>query len=135
MMRHDNLLAFAFILTLGPSIVSAQPVFSALPGPPGSVTLPLAEYDRLIERAARPIPVPERPPLPAVISRANLEVRVSGNGVRGTFRLDGEVFESGTSKVRLISQATLLDAQIAGLPLPLIQQNGEHSSRWNGARR
>ena len=40
--------------------------------------------------------------------------------------VDGEVFQAGTVKVPLISNATLLDARTADRPLPLIAEGNAH---------
>ncbi len=91
-------------------------------GPPGTVTLPLPEYDRLVDRAAKPPKRPESPPIAAVLARAEAHLRVGGDSVRGTFTLAGEVFRTGSTKVPLIAGATLLDARLAGRPLPLLHE-------------
>ena len=64
-------------------------------GPAGTVTLPVVEYNRLVDLAARPDKRPDPPPVPAVVARADLKVRVAGAMARGTLRLDGEVFHRG----------------------------------------
>lgn len=89
---------------------------------PGTVTLSLPEYDRLVDRAAKPPKRPEPPPIPAVLARAEAHLRVTGDAVRGTFTLTGDVFRSGTTKVPLIEGATLLDARLSGRPLPLFHE-------------
>jgi hypothetical protein len=86
-------------------------------GAPGTVTLPLVEYDRLVERAAHPPDVPEKPPVAAVLSSATLSLRVAGRSVRGTMELAGEVFRPGS--VRLFDGQGLLDATQAGRSVPL----------------
>ncbi len=96
--------------------------------PPGSVTLPLGEYDRLVDRAARPPKRPDPPPIPAVLARSEASLKVSGDAVRGTLTLDGEVFRAGATKVPLLSGATLLDARLAGRPLPLLSEGGAHAA-------
>ncbi len=100
--------------------------------PPGTVSLPLGEYQQLLERAANPpLPAPA-PPVPAVVSRAEVRARVSGGAVRGTVTLEGEVFRTGAVKVPLVSGATLLDARLAGRPLPLLLDKGEHAALLGG---
>jgi hypothetical protein len=84
-------------------------------GPPGTVTLPLADYDRLVERAASPLRPPEAAPVAAVLSRASLALRVADGAVRGTMDLAGEAFRPGV--VHLFDGRGLLDARQAGRPL------------------
>lgn len=92
--------------------------------PPGTVTLPLAEYDRLLDRAAKPPKRPEPPPVAAVLARADVRVRVASGTARGSMALDGEVFRTGPAEVRLLSGSTLLDARLTGRPLPLVSRDG-----------
>ena len=75
-----------------PVAADEKPTRSAAPG---TVTLPLVEYDRLVERAAHPPEMPEKPPVAAVLSSASLTLRVDGRAVRGTMELAGEVFRPG----------------------------------------
>src|SRR2546428_3645808 len=93
-------------------------------GPPGTVSLPLAEYDRLATRAARAPKRPEPPPLPAALSRVDIRVRVTPDAARGTMNIDGEVFRAGVVKVPLVSGATLFDARLGARPLPLVSEGG-----------
>lgn len=97
-------------------------------GPSGTVTLPLTEYNQLIDRASRPEKRVEQPPIPAVVSRADLRARVSADMARGTLRLDGEVYRSGPTKVALVTGATLVDARTDGRPLPLLSESDTHAA-------
>ncbi len=100
---------------------------SALPLPdPGNVTLTLDEYNRLVERAAKPPKKPDAAPLPYSIKHADLKLRVENNGVMGSVELEGEVFHKGISKVPLTSGMTILDAHQNGKGVPLLQENGTH---------
>jgi hypothetical protein len=101
-------------------------------GPPGTVTLPVADYDRLLDRAAQPPAIPNTPPVPAVVGRAELRARVDGDTVHGTLQLDGEVFQRGVVKLPLVSGATLLDARIDGGPLPVLHEGDVHAAIFNG---
>src|SRR6185436_12594137 len=89
--------------------------------PPRGVTLPLAEYNRLIDLASRP-PDPGAPPVPAVLASADLRVRVEGDTARGAFTLVGDVLRAGVSRVSLMSGATLIEANVAGRPVPLMAE-------------
>jgi carboxypeptidase family protein len=100
---------------------------SALPLPdPGNVTLTLDEYNKLVERAAKPPKKPDAAPLPYSIKHADLKLRVENNGVMGSIELEGEVFHKGMSKVPLTSGMTILDAHQDGKGVPLIQESGTH---------
>ena len=102
--------------------------------PPGTVTMPLSDYDRLIDRAARPPKGIEAPPLDAVVSRAEMKLRVADDFVRGTFKLEGEVFRKGAARVPLITGATLLDTSLQNTTPPLALENGRHSAILVGPR-
>jgi Carboxypeptidase regulatory-like domain len=98
----------------------------------GSVTLPIADYDRLLDRAAQPTGGGDQPPIAAVVARAELTGRVDGDVARGTLRLDGEVFQRGAVKVPLVSGATLAEGRADGRTLPLLQEGDSHSGILTG---
>src|SRR5687767_3251691 len=75
---------------------------------PGTVTLTLTDYNRLLDRAEHPVVTPDPPPIPAVLASGDLLVRVAGERVNGTFRLEGEVFRSGITAIPVVSGATLI---------------------------
>src|SRR4029453_1330565 len=89
---------------------------------PGTVPMTVEQYDRLLQRAEHPVKRPEPPPIPAVLARADLRVRVGGDCARGTFTLDGEVFQTGPTRVPLIADATLLDAHVGTTSVPLVTE-------------
>ncbi len=95
-------------------------------GPAGTVTLTRTDYDRLLDLAGRQPRPPDGAPLPAALTRADIRARVAAGTVRATMTVDGEVFQTGTVKVPLISNATLLDARSAARPLPLIAEGNAH---------
>ncbi|HLA79192.1 MAG TPA: hypothetical protein VJU18_16565 [Vicinamibacteria bacterium] len=128
MLRPIAITAVALVASLSTAEEKPRPPQA----PPGTVSLPLGEYDRLVERAARPPKRPESPPLSSVLSRADLKLRITGEGARGVVTLDGEVFESGATKVPLFSGATVLDARREGKTLPLIVEGGSHAAILNG---
>ena len=101
-------------------------------GPAGTVTLPVGDYDRLLDRAAQPRPVVDTPPVPSVVGRAELRARVTGAAARGTLRLEGEVFQRGAVKVPLVTGTTLLDARADGRTLPLVQDGDVHAALLTG---
>jgi len=99
--------------------------------PPRGVTLPLAEYNRLIDLASRP-PDPGAPPVPAVLASAELRVRVERDTARGVFNLNGDVLRAGVSRVSLMSGATLIEANVAGRPVPLVAEGQAHAALLPG---
>jgi hypothetical protein len=101
---------------------------------PGTVTLSLAEYNRLVDRgAAAPHRIAE-PPIPAVVSRAELALRANKDVVRGTLTLQGEVFRGGPTSMPLLSGGTVLDAQVSGVSVPLVYDNGTYKAILPGGK-
>ena len=123
------IVAGAFI---GSGVAEAQMRPSIPQGPAGTVTLPVVDYDRLIDRAAQPRPAVDAPPVPSVVGRAELRARVTGIAARGTLRLEGEVFQRGAVKVPLVTGATLLDARADGRSLPLVQEGDVQAAVLTG---
>jgi hypothetical protein len=127
------LVVAALVAAPGPSIAEGGQARSPASQPPaGTVTLSVADYDRLIDRAAQLPARPEPPPVAAVVARAELRARVEGATARGTLRLEGEVFRRGQIKVPLVTGATLLDARADGRTLPLLQEGDSHSAIFRG---
>src|SRR5262245_5120231 len=98
------------------------PPASVLPGPSGTVTLTLAEFNRLVELAARKPKTPEPPPLPFTLSRASFKLRVVDDSLSGTLEIDGEVLQKGPTKVPLAGGLTVLEAQQTQKPIPLMKE-------------
>jgi hypothetical protein len=99
----------------------------------GNVTLPLDEYNRLLELASKPARKTDAPPLPYTIKRADLKLRVNEDSARATIQLQGEVFNRNETKVALATGLTILDARQEGRPLPLEQENNTHTAILSGA--
>jgi hypothetical protein len=99
---------------------------------PGTVTLRVGDYDRLLDRASAQPAGADQPPIPAVIARADLTGRVDGDVARGTLRLEGEVFQRGAVKVPLVSGATLAEGRADGRALPLLQDGDSHAGILTG---
>jgi hypothetical protein len=99
---------------------------------PRTVTLSVTEYNRLIDLAARPPQTSAAAPVAAVLSSADLRVRVDRETARGVFSVSGDVLRPGVAKVALLSGATLVDATIAGRPLPLIAEGSAHTALLPG---
>jgi hypothetical protein len=98
----------------------------------GNVTLPLEEYNRLVELAGKTPKKPEMPPLNYSVKRADLKLRVENEAVRGTVQLDGEVFKKGFVKVPLTLGMTIMDARQESKALPLEQENGMQTAVLTG---
>ena len=95
-------------------------------GAAGTVTLSRTDYDRLLDLASRQPRPPDSAPLPAALTRADIRARVDAGAVRATMTVNGEVFQTGSVKVPLISNATLLDARSTDRPLPLVAEGNAH---------
>ncbi len=100
--------------------------------PPRSVTLSLAEYNRLIDLANRPSQGVALAPLAATLASADLRVRVERETVHGTFSLAGDVLRPGVNRVPLISGATLIEGTASGRPLPLTAEGPLHTALLPG---
>ncbi|HEY0430280.1 MAG TPA: hypothetical protein VGC61_00645, partial [Pyrinomonadaceae bacterium] len=92
------------------------------PGSTGSVTLTLAEYNRLMELAMRKPKPDAAAPLPFVLSRAAFKLRVEEQSLLGSVDIAGNVLDKGAVKVPLTTGLTILEAQQSGKPLPLLQE-------------
>lgn len=119
MSRHPRRSLSAVLLSLVLTLLVrstgvAQPALPVPAAQPGTVTLPLVEYDRLVDLANRPAGPIDAPPIPAVVARAELTVRATAGTARGTLVFTGEVFRAGLTKVRLVSGVLPLGAQLAG---------------------
>ncbi|HSC25745.1 MAG TPA: carboxypeptidase-like regulatory domain-containing protein [Vicinamibacterales bacterium] len=93
-------------------------------GPASTVTLSRTDYDRLLDLASRRPDDPDVPPVPAALTRADLQVRAADGMARATMTVAGEVFRTGAVKVPLIAGATLTDARLDDRPLPLVADPG-----------
>ena len=111
----------AFILAISVTAVAGENATLPLPSA-GNVTLPIAEYNKLLDLVRNPAKRPEAPPLAYSIQRADLKLRVAQESVLGIVQLDGEVFSKGETKVPLTSGMTILDAHQQSKALPLEQE-------------
>src|SRR6266404_3159422 len=107
---------------------------AALPPVPasGNVTLPLDEYNRLLELASKPARKLDTPPVPYTMKRADLKFRVANESVQGTVQLQGEILHKGATKVPLTNGMAILDARQEGKSLPLELENGTHTAVLSG---
>lgn len=125
----------AFIFILLTAIVAAgqqrhNVIDASLPAPnsPGTVTLTLGEYNRLIELATRKAKEPDKAPLAFVLSHAVFKLRVEKQTLVGTVDIDGSLLESGPVKTPLTTGLTILEAKQSGTALPLLQEGANHSA-------
>jgi hypothetical protein len=127
-MRIDTYCVAGVLLAATATAAVAQSVAA-----PNTVTISLAEYNRLVDRAANPaVPVPV-PPTGAFVSQADLALRVDGDLLRGLITLQGEVLRDAPTAVPLLSGGTLIRAQLLpeprtaagpGAGVPILQQHG-----------
>jgi len=94
----------------------------------GNVTLPLDEYNRLLELANKPARKIETPPVPFTLKRVDLKFRVASESVQGTMQLQGEILHKGVTKVPLTTGMAILDARQEGKSLPLELEGGTHTA-------
>ena len=94
-------------------------VYTPLPAPgsPGTVTLSLAEYNRLVELSTRKAGTPDEVPLPYVLSHAVFKLRVDNQTLVGTVDIDGSLLQKGPVKTPLTTALTILEAKQANNPL------------------
>src|SRR4051812_15472806 len=97
-----------------------------------SVTLPLTEYNRLTDLASRPPLASSTPPVGAVLSSADLRVRIDRETVQGVFTLLGDVLRPGINRVALVSGATLIEGSASGRPLALSADGAMHTALLTG---
>jgi hypothetical protein len=98
------------------------------PGSPGTVTLSLSEYDRLVALATRKTKTPDGVPLPFVLSHAVFKLRLEKQTLVGTVEIDGALLETGPVKTPLTAGLTVLEAKQSGTALPLLQEGTNHSA-------
>jgi hypothetical protein len=106
----------------------------ALPPVPasGNVTLPLDEYNRLLELASKPVRKLDSPPVPYTMKRADLKFTVANESVQGTVHFEGEILHKGATKIPLTTGMAILDARQEGKGLPLELENGTHTAVLTG---
>ncbi len=131
-MKKIFVIVLAWMLVLPGFAAAADDV--ALPPVPasGNVTLPLDEYNRLVELASKPTRKPDTPPVPYTMKRADLKFRVANESVQGTVQLQGEILHKGATKIPLTTGMAVLDARQEGKGLPLELDNGTHTAVLTG---
>jgi len=109
-------------------------IYTPLPttGSPGTVTLSLAEYNRLVELSTRKANTPDEVPLPYVLSHAIFKLRVENQTLVGTVDIDGSLLQKGPVKTPLTTALTILEAKQLNNPLPLLREGASHAAILNG---
>src|SRR5687767_760954 len=106
------------------------------PGSTGTVTLSLAEYDRLVDLASRKPKTADAAPLPFVLTRASFKLKLVNQTLVGTVEIDGSLLQDGNVKAPLTTGLTILEARRSGnppgIPLPLIQEGPAHAAILSG---
>ena len=102
------------------------------PGSTGTVTLSLAEYNRLVDLATRKPKLDEQAPLPFVLSRAAFKLKLVDQMLVGTVEIDGSLLQNGNVKAPLTTGLTILEAKQSGNPLPLLQEGPAHAAILSG---
>ncbi len=99
----------------------------------GTVTLSLAEYNRLVEMSTRKPKPLEAVPLPFVLTRAAFKLRVENQTLMGTVSIDGTSLDKGPVKAPLMTTGLLvLQADQSGNPLPFLLEGSNHAAILNG---
>src|SRR5215475_7191267 len=98
-------------LLLSPQCIRADEKSGPVPPVPssGNVTLPLDEYNRLLELANKPARRIETPPVSYTLKRADLKFHVTSESVHGIVQLQGEILHKGLTKVPLTTGMAILD--------------------------
>ena len=116
-----------------PGFAAAADDTALPPVPPsGNVTLPLDEYNRLLELASKPARKLDTPPVPYTLKRADLKLRVTNESVQGSVQMQGEILHKGATKIPLTTGMAILDARQEGKGLPLELENGTHTAVITG---
>src|SRR5215831_14568024 len=90
----------ALFAAIAPAVAAQQPLRPA--ESPRTVTLSVTEYNRLIDLAGRPPQPSAAAPVAAVLSSADLHIRVDRESARGTFNVVGDVLRPGVARVDLL---------------------------------
>jgi hypothetical protein len=132
-MKASVILILIFSLTtFGQQRNSTSDVPLPTTGTPGTVTLSLSEYNRLVDLATRKPSSSEAAPLPFVLTRAVFKLRVEDQTLTGTVIIDGASLAKGPVKAPLLGGLTVLQADQSGSPLPLLLEGSGHAAIFTG---
>ena len=99
----------------------------------GNVTLPLGEYNKLVDQASKQAKKPDSPPSQYALNRAELQLEASNDSAVGKIHLAGETLINGVIKLPLLSGATLVEAKQGGsVSLPLLREGVENTALLDG---
>ena len=99
----------------------------------GNVTLPLGEYNKLVDQASKQAKKPDSPPSQYALNRAELRLEASNDSAVGKIHLAGETLINGVIKLPLLSGATLVEAKQGGsVSLPLLREGVENTALLDG---
>lgn len=126
------LILFLTITTYGQHRNTTVDTALPVPGSTGTVTLSLAEYDRLMELASRKPKPDDTAPLPFVLSRAAFKLKLVNQTLVGTVEIDGSLLQNGNVKAPLTTGLTILEARQSNNPLPLLQEGSSHAAILSG---
>src|ERR1700752_4190047 len=129
-----TIIVFAMLATsvYGQSRNTRTEIAIPAPGSTVTVTLSLAEYNRLAELATKKPKTIDAAPLPFVMSSAAFKLRVEDQSLKGNIELAGSVLEKGAVKVPLTSGLTVLEASQSGSRLPLWLEGPIQNAILNG---
>ncbi len=130
-MKKVSAILLAWMLSL-PGFAAADDLARPPVPSTGNVTLPLDEYNRLLELASKPVRKLDAPPVSYTMKRADLKFRVANESVQGTVQLQGEILHKGATKIPLTTGMAILDARQEGKGLPLELENGTHTAVLSG---
>ena len=131
-MKATILILLMFIVAVGQHRNTTLDVSLPPPSTTGTVTLSLAEYNRLVALASRKDKQLDSVPLPFVLSRAVFKLRVEDQTLVGSVDIDGALLEKGPVKTPLTTGLTILEAKQSGNPLPLLREGASHAAILNG---
>jgi hypothetical protein len=130
----SKLAALTMALLTSLNALAADSPAPSLPLPTtGNVTLTLAEYDRLMDLAAKASKKHETPPIAYAIKHADLKLHVTNDTILGTVVEEGEVFSKGAAKVPLAGGLTIFNARQQGKPVPLFEEGSMATAVLPGA--
>ena len=117
-------LSLIIIILMAPFMLLAQQ-YGSVPSPSsGNITMPLSEYNRLIDLASKPVVKPEAPPLSYAIKRADIKLKLGDDSLLGTVQCEGELFDKGIIRMPLVNAPPIFNITQAGKALPLEKDNG-----------
>ena len=126
--------ALLFVILILPTCAIAQDRTVPVP-PTGNVTLPLDEYNHLMELASKPARKTDTPPVPYILKCAEVKLRAANESLQGTIHLQGDILHKGETKIPLTTGMAILDArQPCDLTPDKLLAHSRLSLAWNEQR-